>query len=135
MYWWFIIVGLAVLGGVGLTFGMMWEKKDFWRDGWEIIQIISIVLIVVMVALTVVSIVLPIRNKREFNEYKLKYEYVMNVVENMEPVEYANMGVTSTVLEYNSWLNHARASKETYGRWSFYYNLPLEELEYIGVKE
>ena len=72
--------------------------------------------------------------KRSYEKQKIRYEYVMQVIENMDNYDYANAGITQTVLEYNEWLTDAKANKTSFGRWSFYTGIPIEDLEFIGVK-
>jgi hypothetical protein len=46
---------------------------------------------------------------------------------------YQDVGITSKVVDYNSWLARARSSQEIYGNWSSYYNIDLSQLEYIKI--
>lgn len=48
--------------------------------------------------------------------------------------ELENIKLTETIIEMNQWLVEAKASKKTYGRFSRYYYLNVEDLEPIGKR-
>ena len=43
------------------------------------------------------------------------------------------IAIADKVIEYNTWLAEARASKTTYKNWSQYYFVDLSELDYISL--
>ena len=44
-----------------------------------------------------------------------------------------NAGINSAIIEQNKWLANAKTSVREYGVWSIYYNLGVEEMEYISL--
>ena len=132
--WWIVVIFLGVIITGLVIWAVLWSKKDYWSSGPLVLGVISAFMGVVFVVITALSIILPIYNEKQFNKYKQKYEYVMSVIDNMNDYQYANLGITQTILEYNEWLDNAKAAKETYGNWSYYKDIPLEELDYIGLK-
>lgn len=89
---------------------------------------IAIVFLVIFILLAVVP---PLCAKQEYIEFVNTKEMVELVYEDDGSIE--NAGLTSKIIEVNNWLAKARASKETYGDWSMYYYLDLNELDYIQL--
>lgn len=77
------------------------------------------------------SIFCPLAGKREANYFVAQKEYVELAVENGEPLE--NIAITQTIINQNTWLANAKASKATYGCFSKYYNVNLDDLEPIVI--
>ena len=84
-----------------------------------------------LVILIEIAIILPLQAKKEYTIYISTQEMVEEIYNENSTLE--NAGLTNKIIELNNWLTRARASKETYGNWSMYYNLNLNELDYIRL--
>jgi len=106
---------------------------DKWDDadciGWGI----SILMAIVVMTLIPLSIFLPLNAQREANYFISQKEYVEMAVNNGEGLE--NIAITQTIIEQNKWLANAKASKATYGSFSRYYNVDLDSLDPITVRQ
>lgn len=97
--------------------------------------VISGIVAACMFAGTIVLCTTPLNLVSAQNQY---YEFI----ETKEMVEYmidpeqglANINLTSTVDNMNSWLTNARWSQIRWGNWSRYYQLDLDSLEYITMR-
>lgn len=127
--WWFVIIGLGIIFIASVVTAIILSAT--YNENF--IPILSAIFSAIFITLSAPMLI----NKRidankEYIRYKELYEYVMNVVDTMDGYNYANLGITQRILDYNEWLENAKASKETLGNWSIYYDIPVEELEYIG---
>ena len=102
-----------------------YDDKDF--IGW----IISIIMGMVLLVLVPLSIFIPLEAQREASYFSAQREYVELAVENGTDLE--NVAITHTIIEQNEWLACAKASKASYGVFSRYYNVNLDELEPIVI--
>ena len=123
--WWYVLIGVGVLFVAAIVLGIY--KMSGMAVG------IATVLGVVILVLGTVCIVSSVEAKNNYYKQKERYKYVMQVVDKMNDYQYANFGISETILSYNGWLESARAKKQAFGNWSFYCNLPIEELNYIGL--
>lgn len=138
-YWWYVEIALSVLATILIIVGCIVKKSsrcDSYGDyfgGSPAPLDIGLVLLVIAVMCTVIFGSIFLIHKGRAYSYKEKYDYVMQVVETMSDNQFANLGITNTILDYNSWLAQAKASKSAYGNWSFYKNIDLESMHYLGV--
>lgn len=93
---------------------------------------VSIVAGVASFILLLVSIFVPITARAEVNYFIAQKEYVELAVENGSDLE--NIAITQTIIEQNTWLSQAKASKCTYGVFSRYYGVDLDVCEPIVIK-
>ena len=137
--WVYVLIALIVL--LLLTIPLcIWANREsnkcneFLDETWQFILSI-IIWVAGGLALFFTSLSLTIgvsTAKVEYQKYKNKYDYVMQVIDNRSDLE--NFGITETILEYNEWLESAKARKEVYGNWSFYRDIDLESMKYLGVE-
>lgn len=133
--WYWIVIGISVIGMALLVFGIYARMKDDWEiDGTARIALGAVLLCVAAFS-GLLCFSARLDAKRNVEMYRLKSEYVMQVIDNSDKYQFANVEITQTILEYNEWLNEAQAAKAAMGKWSAYYDLPVEELQYIGIKE
>ena len=104
-----------------------WEYKEY--IGWGI----SILMAIAVMVLIPLSIFEPLSAQREANYFISQKEYVEMAVNNGEGLE--NIAITQTIIEQNKWLANAKASKATYGNFSRYYNVDLDSLDPITVRQ
>ena len=79
-----------------------------------------------------VCVFCPMEHKKEVKYFKEQKVYVEMAIENGDL--YENFEITQTVIKENSWLAKAKASLNTYGKWSAYYGSGLEKLEPIAIE-
>lgn len=93
----------------------------------------SLTIIGCLVGITclLLSIFLPISAKEEYAKFVEAKTLSEQLVNNTS--EYTDAGLTGKLLdcEPNEWLREAKASKYTYGIFSSYYWLDVEDLDYI----
>ena len=71
----------------------------------------------------------------EAKQQCLAFEEVKSMcISNVANAEnWENVGITGTIIEQNTWLVNTKASVREFGVWSIYYNLGVEEMEYISL--
>lgn len=112
------------------------KKYEFWDsmysdDANEWLCGFGIFFAIVAVILIFVAIFVPLGAQAEAVYWQEFVPMVENLVEGSSG--YQDVGITSKVVNYNSWLAKARSSQEIYGNWSSYYNIDLSQLEYIKI--
>lgn len=107
----------------------IWEKLDKAENPCGIITTImgAIVLIALLMLLAK-----GIKTKAEIIEFEHQKEMIEQTVENGTDLE--NIAITQTIIEYNQWLAEAKASKEIYGIFSFYYGTDIDNMQPITIK-
>jgi hypothetical protein len=105
-----------------------WDKLN---DNYFIFYIIGTIACIVTVILLFCAIFNPICAAQEVAYWSEFVPMVENLVEGSNG--YQDVGITSKVIDYNSWLARARSSQEIYGNWSSYYGIDLSQLEYIKL--
>lgn len=132
--WYWIAIGCAVAAVGFAIWGICWEHSmKHWDGFWQAVA--SGCLGGIAVVLAIASLCARISAKITFNELKANYEHITQAIENADDREYANAGVIGTIVEYNNILDHINTKKATMGIWSVYYDLPVEELHYIGIED
>lgn len=121
-----LIIGIGLL--IASNFTTSIEKETTLTCSGGIITIITIAMLVILIG---TAIILPLQAKKEYTTYISTQEMVEEIYNENSTLE--NAGLTNKIIELNNWLTRARASKETYGNWSMYYNLNLNELDYIRL--
>ena len=71
--------------------------------------------------------------RREYEEYVEIKAYIEESYKGNSDF-ITDYGISIKVIEANQWLVKAKASKKTYGRWSKYYSLDLNEEEFIKLE-
>ena len=132
--WWYVLIGVGVLFITAVVLAIVWwNSVNVSYDASEGMGIAAIFLGCVILVLGIVCIACSTTAKSKYYKQKERYKYVMQVVDKMNDYQYANFGITETILDYNQWLESAKAKKQAFGNWSFYCNIPVEELNYIGL--
>lgn len=73
--------------------------------------------------------IIPLQSKQEYLEFQIQKEQVELVIESGN--DYANLAISQTIIELNTWLAEAKANKQTYGCFSNYYYIDLDNIEPI----
>lgn len=107
------------------------KLKDIFDNKMTTTWAVMIGLLTIIVALTLICILFPFEAKREANYFKAQKEYVEIAIENGEELE--NIAITQEIIKQNQWLAKAKASVETYGCFSMYYNINFSELTPIVI--
>ena len=105
-----------------------WDKLN---DNCFIFYVIGTIACIAAVILLFCAIFNPICAAQEVAYWSEFVPMVENLVEGSDG--YQDVGITSKIIDYNSWLAKARSSQEIYGNWSSYYNIDLSQLEYIKI--
>ena len=105
-----------------------WDKLN---DNYFVFYIIGTIACIATVILLFCAIFNPICAVEKEAYWSEFGPMVENLVEGSSG--YQDVGITSKVIEYNSWLAKARSSQEIYGNWSSYYGIDLSQLEYIKL--
>lgn len=126
---WLVVFGVVfVLSIVALIISShaLWEY-DF--SDW--LTPLSACAMVISLVIGVALLGVRVGAKQECLAFEETKSMLISSVNNAENLE--NAGITSTIVEQNKWLANAKASVREYGVWSFYYNLGVEEMEYISL--
>ena len=127
--WWIVIIS-GILTTVGIVLLICGDEDNYLCLGF------GIILIILMGATFLVclgfSIINPICAKQEYQTFEIQKEFVQEAYENGTDAD--NIAITQTVIEMNTWLAEAKASKQTLGNWSAYYNIDLDSLEPITLE-
>lgn len=105
-----------------------WDKLN---DNDFTFYVIGAIACIAAVILLFCAIFCPIGAAQQVAYWSEFVPMVENLVEGSSG--YQDIGITSKVIDYNSWLAKARSSQEVYGNWSSYYNIDLSQLEYIKI--
>ena len=134
---WWIFIGFASIIAVlliSMLIVIIYNKiqyDDIYCAYIPISLAISGIMLIGFVVSLAVAITNPLAAKKEYSEYIRTYELVEDIYDSNQTIE--NVGLTNKVIELNQWLASARADKETYGNWSIYYAIDLDNLEYIKL--
>ena len=120
-YWWYVIILLIVVTIVSGIIHMIIDRRSRHYDTLFFATSFTSGLIVLIVG--IVAIGLTVEAPKDVRQFKLYKEYVESIE---ETGGFADVALTTTKIELNSWLMNAKAKKTTYGNWSFY---PSEVLE------
>lgn len=105
------------------------EKQFHYENVKPVLAAIFVCASLIIIGLTPPAIYLPIEKKAELKEFNNAKVMVQEICDNGNIVDSFNAATTAQ--KYNSWLAKAKASKETYGVFSSYYCLDLENTEFI----
>ena len=92
---------------------------------------IAVVLVIFGIGVTVNGIFAPLQANKELREFENTRQIVEQVASDATALE--NIAITSKIIESNSWLAAAKASKSQWGRWSDYYFIDFDNIEPIQV--
>ena len=129
--WWYLVIASGVLIGVGI---FLWSH-GYWCMDNAIEWGFGIALIIIFFAAFLISIVLaisdPISAKREYLEFIEQKAIIEQVIESGDV--YDNISISQSVIEANKWLAKAKASKKSYGCFSKYYKIDLDDIDPINI--
>ena len=127
MLWIFVFIGLAILSVVGIV-----VSNKCWLANWaDWLMPVSVITLIAAILLGSAPIALRFKAKAEIVQFEETREVVMASAESGTNLE--NVGITQTVIDCNKWLAEAKASAKTFGLWSVYYGLGVEDMEYIKL--
>jgi hypothetical protein len=126
---WLVVFGVIVVLSV---VALIISSRVLWKYGFAD-WLTPLSACVLIISLTIVLMLLGVRveSKRECLAFEETKSMLISSVDNAKNLE--NAGITSTIVEQNKWLANAKASVREYGVWSCYYNLGVEEMEYISL--
>lgn len=127
--WWILVIVSAVV----LIIGIMLFVVFYWDS--ELWMGLGFVLAVIgggcLISFLIIAIVDPLGGKREYTTFLEQRAIIEEIVD--DPDDIINAGVNNIIIETNTWLAEAKASKKIYGIFSRYYGIPLEEIEPIKI--
>lgn len=127
MLWIVVFSVLGVISIAGIILGQI-----FWATDWaEWVQLVSIITLVGVILIGGAFGVIRWAAAVEVMVYEETRQMVTQCIENGSDME--NISITQTIIEQNRWLAEAKSSLKFYGKWSIYYGLGVEEMEYIGL--
>lgn len=127
---WWIVIGSAILMIIGIILWIL-NNDCVWEFLFGLGVCLTVIFALVIIVLVLFAIFIPITAQQQYQEYIIQKEYVQEAYEN--GTEYDNIAITQTIIEMNTWLAQAKASKQTYGNWSMYYNVDIENLAPISL--
>ena len=126
---WLVVFGVIVVISV---IALIISSRVLWQyDFADWLTPLSACAMIVSFTVGVALLGVRVGAKQECLAFEETKSMLVSSVDNAENLE--NAGITSTIVEQNKWLANAKASVREYGVWSFYYNLGVEEMEYISL--
>lgn len=127
MLWIVVFSVLGVISIAGIILG-----KIFWVTDWSD-WLVPCSAIALVFAIFIGGCAVAIRHEmiQEVATYEETRLMVTQSVENGSDME--NIGITQTIIEQNHWLAEAKSSLKLYGMWSMYYDLGIENMDYIQL--
>lgn len=133
--WWLVISFgvLLLLSIISIVIGYNISEKTIYDADWLLFTGVqmSVITSIAFIITLLFAILMPLQARKEYNEYINTYELVQELYDNDKTLE--NAGLTLKVIELNQWLTSAKASNKTYGNWSMYCTIDLDNLEYIKL--
>lgn len=125
---WLVVVGaIMLLSIVGIIL-----SHFFWETDWsDWVMPISITALVGSIIITIPIVFGRIEATKKIECFEETRNMITITVDNNDETE--NFGVTQAIIEKNTWLVGVKTSVKKYGRWSLYYGLGIENLEYISL--
>jgi RsiW-degrading membrane proteinase PrsW (M82 family) len=125
---WLVVFGvIVVISVIALIISRIFWAYDF--SDW--LTPLSVCVLIVSFVIGAALLGVRVESKQECLAFEETKSMLVSSVDNTKNLE--NAGITSTIVEQNKWLANAKASVREYGVWSFYYNLGVEEMEYISL--
>lgn len=125
---WLVVFGvIVVISVIALIISRVLWEYDF--SDW--LTPLSVCVLIVSFVIGAALLGVRVESKRECLAFEETKSMLVSSVDNAENLE--NAGITGVIVEQNKWLANAKASVREYGVWSFYYNLGVEEMEYISL--
>lgn len=125
---WLVVFGvIAVISAIALIISRVLWRYDF--SDW--LTPFSVCALIVSFVIGATLFWVRTETKRECLAFEETKSMFISSVDNAENLE--NAGITDAVVKQNQWLVCAKTSVREYGVWSFYYNLGVEEMEYISL--
>lgn len=111
------------------------KKYKFWRDLWQNTDVLrGIIFGLLLIAIIIFGLwclISPIEARQEALYWQEFTDMVELTIGNAQ--DYQDAGIAGDIIEYNSWLSHARTSQNFWGNWSNYYYIDLSNLDYIKL--
>lgn len=126
---WLVVFGvIVVISAIALVI----SSRALWRyDFADWLTPLSACTLIISFVIGVTLFGVRAETKRECLAFEETKSMFISSVDNAENLE--NAGITDAVVKQNQWLVCAKTSVREYGVWSFYYNLGVEEMEYISL--
>ena len=134
MLWIFVFIGLIVLSIVGLVISNKYWHTDwaYWHTDWaDWLMPILVIVLIAGILFGFISIMCYCEARAKVVQFEETREIIVMSVESGTDLE--NIGITQTIIDCNEWLAKAKASAKTFGVWSSYYGLGVEDMEYIKL--
>lgn len=129
--WWILTIvsgALLIIGIVMVVLGLYADYGDFW---FHLGAIMICIFGVCTLIFCLVAIINPLGAKREYEVFIEQRAIIEEVIDDTDDI--ANAGINNVIIETNKWLAEAKASKKTYGIFSRYYGLSIEDIEPIKI--
>lgn len=127
MMWLEVFGVIVVISIIALNISRVLWQHDF--SDW--LTPISACVMIISLLIGVALLGVRVGAKQECLAFEETKPMLISSVDNAENLE--NAGITGVIVEQNKWLANAKVSVREYGVWSFYYNLGVEEMEYISL--
>ena len=125
---WLVVFGvIVVISVIALIISRVLWQYDF--SDW--LTPLSVCVMALSLIMGIAALGTRVTAKQKCIAFEETKSMLISSVNNAENLE--NAGITSTIVEQNKWLANAKASVREYGVWSFYYDLGVEEMEYISL--
>ena len=126
---WLVVFGVITVVSI---IALILSSSVFWKYGFsDWLTPLSACVMIVSLVIGVVLLGMRVGSKQECLAFEETKSMLVSSVNNAENLE--NAGVTSVIVEQNKWLANAKANVREYGVWSLYYDLGVEEMEYISL--
>lgn len=126
---WLVVFGVIA---VVSTIALIISSRALWHyDFADWLTPLSACVMIISLGIGVTLLGVRIETERECLAFEEAKSMLISSIDNAENLE--NAGITDAVVEQNKWLVYAKTSVHEYGVWSFYYNLGIEEMEYISL--
>lgn len=105
----------------------------YYNYGYEGAIVVCTIATVVCIVSGILSILFPMKAKKEFKEFEARRDYIETYYEKGGNL-IEDYGISCEVIELNFWLFNAKASQESFGIWSAYYDIDLSNVEPIALR-
>ena len=130
--WWILAIVSAALLIIGIVVLVLWGTNCIYAEFWFYFgTIIAVICGVCTFIFGLIAITNPLGAKREYEIFIEQRAIIEEVIEDTDSL--ANAGVNNVIIETNKWLAEAKASKKTYGIFSKYYSLSIEDIVPIKI--
>ena len=125
---WLVVFGVVfVISIIALVISRILWQYDF--SDW--LTPISVCAMIISFLIGMGLVGMRVEAKQECLVFEETKSMFVSNIANAVNLEY--VGIYSAIVEQNKWLANAKISVREYGVWSFYYDLGVEEMEYISL--